>query len=72
MTVILALVYIGLTRIIMWVFEDTVFNWAVRIFFIVLINAAATYLMYDFIDDQFEYVRNTHREYYKRYDNLTE
>ncbi len=72
MTVILVIVYITLTRIIMWVFEDTVSSWAIRIFFIVLLNAAATYLMYDFIDDQFEFGRNTHREYYKRYDNLPE
>ena len=72
MTVILVLVYIGLTRLVMWVFEDTVFNWGVRIFFIVLLNAAATYFMYDYIDDQFEFVRETHKKYYKRYDNLTE
>ncbi len=72
MTVILVLVYIGLTRLVMWVFEDTVFNWGIRLFFIVLLNAAATYFMYDYIDDQFQYVRDTHKQYYKRYDNLTE
>ena len=72
MTVILVLVYITLSRLVMWAFEDTIFKWGVRIFFIILVNAAATYFMYDYIDDQFEYVRNTHREYYKRYDNLTD
>ena len=72
MTVILVLVYIALTRLVMWVFEDTIFKWGVKLFFIILINAAATYFMYDYIDDQFQFVRDTHRQYYKRYDNLVE
>ena len=72
MTVILVLVYIALTRLEMWVFEDTIFKWGVKLFFIILINAAATYFMYDYIDDQFQFVRDTHRQYYKRYDNLVE
>ena len=72
MTVILVLVYIALTRLVLWVFEDTVFNWAVKLFFILLLNGSATFLMYDYIDDQFEHVRNVSREYYKRYDNLTD
>jgi len=72
MTVILVLVYITLTRLVMWVFEDTIFKWGVKMFFIILLNAAATYFMYDYIDDQFQYVRDTHKEYYKRYDNLTD
>ncbi|MCH8272730.1 MAG: hypothetical protein IIB41_05700 [Candidatus Marinimicrobia bacterium] len=72
MTVILVLAYIALTRLVMWVFEDTIFKWGVKMFFIILLNAAATYFMYDYIDDQFQYVRDTQKQYYKRYDNLVE
>ncbi len=72
MTVILVLVYITLTRLVMWVFEDTIFKWGVKLFFIILLNAAATFFMYDYIDDQFQYVRDTSKKYYKRYDNLVE
>ena len=72
MTVILVLVYITLTRFVLWVFEDTIFNWGVKLFFIILLNGSATYFMYDYIDDQFQYVRDTQKKYYKRYDNLAE
>ena len=72
MTVILVLVYITLTRLVLWVFEDTVFKWGVKMFFIILLNAGATFFMYDYIDEQFQFVRDTRREYYKRYDNLVE
>ena len=66
MTVILVLAYIALTRLVMWVFEDTIFKWGVKMFFIILLNAAATYFMYDYIDDQFQYVRDTQKQYYNQ------
>ena len=70
MTVILVLVYIGLTRIIMWIFDGTIFSWGIRIIFIIAVNAAATYIMFDYIDDQFEFFRETQRKYYKRYEDI--
>ena len=70
MTVILVLVYIGLTRIVMWIFDGTIFSWSIRIICIVVVNAAATYVMYDYIDDQFEVIREMQRKYYKRYEDV--
>ena len=57
MTVILVLVYIALTRLVMWIFDGTIFSWGTRIIFIVAVNAAANYIMFDYIDDQFEIFR---------------
>ena len=70
MTVILVLVYIGLTRLVMWIFDGTIFSWTTRIIFIVAVNAAATYIMFDYIDDQFEVFREIQRKYYKRYEDV--
>jgi len=58
MTVILVLVYIGLTRL----------GWTTRIIFITAVNAGATILMFDYIDSQFDVIREVFEEYYKRYD----
>ena len=70
MTVILVLVYIGLTRLVMWIFDGTIFSWTTRIIFIVAVNAAASYIMFDYIDDQFEVFREIQRKYYKRYEDF--
>ena len=68
MTVILVLVYIGLTRVVMWLFEDTTINWTFRVIILVAINGAATYLMFDYIDDQFEPIRKVFEKYYERFE----
>jgi len=68
MTVILVLVYIGLTRLVMWIFDGTTIGWTTRIIFITAVNAGATILMFDYIDSQFDVIREVFEEYYKRYD----
>ena len=70
MTVILVLVYIGLTSLVMCIFDGTILSWTTRIIFIVAVNAAATYIMFDYIDDQFEVFREIQRKYYKRYEDV--
>ena len=68
MTVILVLVYIGLTRIVMWIFEGTTFGWTTRLIFIAAVNAGATFMFFDYIDSQFDQIRGVFEEYYKRYE----
>ncbi len=68
MTVILVLVYIGLTRVVMWLFEGTTISWTIRAIILVAINGAATYMMFDYIDDQFEPIRKVFEKYYERYE----
>ena len=70
MAIILILVYIGLTRLVMWIFEDTTVSWTIRIFVIILINAAAFALMYEYIDEQFEPIREVARKYNQHYEDL--
>ena len=68
MTVILVLVYIGLTRLMMWLFEGTSISWSIRVIILVAVNAGATILMFDYIDDQFEPIRKVFEKYYERFD----
>jgi len=68
MTVILVLVYIGLTRVVMWLFEGTTISWTIQLIVILAINAGATILMFDYIDDQFEPIRKVFEKYYERFD----
>jgi len=68
MTVILVLVYIGLTRVVMWLFEGRRISLTIRVIILVAVNAGATYLMFDYIDDQFEPIRKVFEKYYERFD----
>ncbi len=68
MTVILVLVYIGLTRLMMWLFDRTTISWTIRLIVILAVNAGATILMFDYIDDQFEPIRKVFEKYYERFD----
>ena len=68
MTVILALVYIALTRALMWLFEGTTISWTTRVIILVAINGAATYMMFDYIDVQFDPIRKVFEKYYERFD----
>ena len=68
MTVILVLVYIGLTRLMMWLFEGTTISWTTRVIILIAVNAGATILMFDYIDDQFEPIRKVFEKYYERFD----
>ena len=68
MTVILVLVYIGLTRLVMWIFDGTTFSWTIRLLCIAAVNAGATFIMFDYIDSQFDQIRAVFEEYYKRYE----
>lgn len=68
MTVILVLIYIALTRVLMWLFERTTISWTFRVIILVAVNGAATYMMFDYIDDQFEPIRKVFEKYYERFD----
>ncbi len=68
MTVILVLVYIGLTRAVMWLFDRTTINWTIRVIILVAVNAGATILMFDYIEDQFEPIKRVFEKYYERFD----
>ncbi|MCH8928359.1 MAG: hypothetical protein IIB39_06540 [Candidatus Marinimicrobia bacterium] len=68
MTIIFVLVYIALTRLAMWLFDRTTISWTIRLIIIIAINAGATILMFDYIDNQFEPIRRVFEKYYERYE----